>query len=748
MSRPIKRQKTNRGAAVPNLEKPEFHLDHQLNEQLNEHLDHSKSSTLGTSSALGEKDPRTVFVRNLSSDVTTQILASHFSQSYPIKHAVAVLDKITKSCKGYGFVTFADKQDAQHALSQLDGSLLLGRTIKVESAQVRHRMDGGLPIIKPPKEQTKSPAPKLIIRNLPWSINSVEKLSHLFLSFGKVKEAILPKGPSGKLMGFGIIILRGKKNAERAVQAMNGKQIDGRTLAVDWAADKDTWEKSRKDQIKSADVHASDLATDATEEPQTSLQTSSASQDDSGATPEDSPHSSDLSSTGDDMSDTGSDKSDMTPKKRFDTTDSTIFVRNLPFSFGDQELAEHFETFGSVRYARVVYDPSSEQSRGTGFVCFVRKVDADACLKEAPRTQLTSSLGSGKSNHSSQTVLQDEASDPTGRYTLDGRVVIVSQAVQKDEAERLRQDGVDRRNIRDKDRRRLFLLNEGKITSKSPMFEKLSPSERALRDASAKQRAKLVEMNPSLHLSLTRLSIRNIPRSVTSKDLKALARKAVAGFAEDVKSGVRDKLSKEELARGGDAMRTAEHRRKLKKSGVVKQAKVVFESKEGSKVQEAGGAGRSRGYGFIEYHTHRTALMGLRWLNGREIDSKELENVQRKSTDTDDRKRRLIVEFALENVNVVNRRQDRERKPPKSTNEAVDDVPAGNGNTTSQKSKPKHKSNQRPPTQKSESHYFTSEGRKNTPNAKPSISSQKGGKLADRQRIIARKRMARRARKG
>ena len=58
--------------------------------------------------------------------------------------------------------------------------------------------------------------------------------------------------------------------------------------------------------------------------------------------------------------------------------------------------------------------------------------------------------------------------------------------------------------------------------------------------------------------------------------------------------------------------------------GVVKQAKVVFETKEGSKIAEADGAGRSRGYGFIEYHTHRSALMGLRWLNGREVDLKSL----------------------------------------------------------------------------------------------------------------------------
>ena len=65
---------------------------------------------------------------------------------------------------------------------------------------------------------------------------------------------------------------------------------------------------------------------------------------------------------------------------------------------------------------------------------------------------------------------------------------------------------------------------------------------------------------------------------------------AVVGFAEDVKAGTRQKLSKEELARGGPDMKEAERQRKLKGTGVVKQAKVVFETKEGTKVQEIEGA--------------------------------------------------------------------------------------------------------------------------------------------------------------
>ena len=128
----------------------------------------------------------------------------------------------------------------------------------------------------------------------------------------------------------------------------------------------------------------------------------------------------------------------------------------------------------------------------------------------------------------------------------------------------------------------------------------------------------LTKLNPRL-LSLGPHGCRaseHVPRTVSSKDLKALARQAVVGFATDIKQGVRQPLSKEELNRGGDEMHAAEQYRKTRGKGIVKQAKIVFEGREGGKVTEKSGAGKSRGYGFIEYTSHRWALMGLRWLNG------------------------------------------------------------------------------------------------------------------------------------
>ena len=50
-----------------------------------------------------------------------------------------VLDTETKQSKGYGFVTFADAEDAQKAADEFNGKIFLGRRMKIEIAQPRSR---------------------------------------------------------------------------------------------------------------------------------------------------------------------------------------------------------------------------------------------------------------------------------------------------------------------------------------------------------------------------------------------------------------------------------------------------------------------------------------------------------------------------------------------------------------------------------------------------------------------------------
>lgn len=51
-----------------------------------------------------------------------------------------------------------------------------------------------------------------------------------------------------------------------------------------------------------------------------------------------------------------------------------------------------FRTFGPLRYARITIDPVTERSRGTGFVCFWNKTDADKAVEQS-ETLRTETIG-------------------------------------------------------------------------------------------------------------------------------------------------------------------------------------------------------------------------------------------------------------------------------------------------------------------------------------------------------------------
>lgn len=700
------------------------------------------------------EERRSLFVRSLPSSATSESLTDFFSQHYPVKHATVVVDRATKTSRGYGFVTFTDADDAIEAKKKLNNELFDGRRLRLDVAEPRHRVAGagggiksGLAEEKRKREEEMAEArkaPKLIIRNLPWSIKKPEQLSKLFMKYGKIKFTDLPND-HGKMKGFGFVTFRTKKHAEKAMEEMNGKEVDSRPIAVDWAVSKDEWDQQQageesdteKDGKKSKSKKAKKEDESDDEEQYAGMTEeqkdvakfmkkmeeldSEEDEDDEEDEQEDSDEDMDGSAEDeneeDDLEDDDSEEEEETPPKRMTDNSTTVFVRNLPFKTTDESLKEHFTKFGPVRYARVVMNKMIDKPAGTGFVCFVKMDDFKACVRNAPRHQ--PAIKNSKTSKAS--ILQDDTIDTDGRYTLDGRVLQVAQAVSKEEATKLTEAGPAARKGQDKDKRRLFLLSEGTIPNNSPLYALLTPTEVKLREQSAVQRKKQVQGNPSLHLSLTRLAIRNLPHDMDSKGLKQLAREAVVGFASDVREGKRTALSKEELARGGEEDREAEHRRKEKGVGVVKQAKVVFETKDGKKVDEKSGAGRSRGYGFVEYSSHRWALMGLRWLNGHPLKNEAGKTV------------RLIVEFAIENAQVVSRRKANEvrsrQRRAETASEEAKALAQGKGGKDRKRQV------------KEEEAEVSEDGR-----AKSKTKDAKE-KLAQRQRIIGRKRMARKSKR-
>jgi len=76
---------------------------------------------------------------------------------------------------------------------------------------------------------------KIYVGNLPYSFGDKE-LSEAFASFGEITEAVVVKDRySGRSKGFGFVTFADESAASKAVEAMNGKEIDGRELKVNEA---------------------------------------------------------------------------------------------------------------------------------------------------------------------------------------------------------------------------------------------------------------------------------------------------------------------------------------------------------------------------------------------------------------------------------------------------------------------------------------------------------------------------------
>ena len=85
-----------------------------------------------------------LYVGNLSYGVTNADLENMFSPHGTIRSAEVIIDRATGQGKGFGFVEMESDQEAQAAISALDGKEHEGRSIKVNEAKPREpRTSGG-----------------------------------------------------------------------------------------------------------------------------------------------------------------------------------------------------------------------------------------------------------------------------------------------------------------------------------------------------------------------------------------------------------------------------------------------------------------------------------------------------------------------------------------------------------------------------------------------------------------------------
>ena len=76
-----------------------------------------------------------IYVANLSFDIQDEDLKELFTPYGEVSSAKVIMDKVTSRSRGFGFVEMADNTAAKKAITELDGTSVQDRQLKVNEAK-------------------------------------------------------------------------------------------------------------------------------------------------------------------------------------------------------------------------------------------------------------------------------------------------------------------------------------------------------------------------------------------------------------------------------------------------------------------------------------------------------------------------------------------------------------------------------------------------------------------------------------
>ena len=80
---------------------------------------------------------------------------------------------------------------------------------------------------------------KLFVGSLSWGTND-DALRDAFAVHGEIREAVvITDRDTGRSRGFGFVTFEDEEAADKAIAALNGTELDGRTIRVDVAQAKE-----------------------------------------------------------------------------------------------------------------------------------------------------------------------------------------------------------------------------------------------------------------------------------------------------------------------------------------------------------------------------------------------------------------------------------------------------------------------------------------------------------------------------
>uniref|UniRef100_A0A672N9K6 Polyadenylate-binding protein n=1 Tax=Sinocyclocheilus grahami TaxID=75366 RepID=A0A672N9K6_SINGR len=252
-----------------------------------------------------------IFIKNLDKSIDNKALYDTFSAFGNILSCKVVCDE--NGSKGYGFVHFETQEAAERAIEKMNGMLLNDRKVFVGRFKSRKEREAELGARA--KEFTN-----VYIKNFGEDMDD-DKLKDVFSKYGTAMSIRVMTDENGKSRGFGFVSFERHEDAQRAVDEMNGKELNGKFIYVGRAqkkVERQTELKRKFEQMK---------------------------------------------------------QDRMT---RYQGVN--LYVKNLDDGIDDERLRKEFSPFGTITSAKVMMDGG--RSKGFGFVCFSSPEEATKAVTE------------------------------------------------------------------------------------------------------------------------------------------------------------------------------------------------------------------------------------------------------------------------------------------------------------------------------------------------------------------------------
>lgn len=200
-------------------------------------------------------------------------------------------------------------------------------------------------------------------------------------------EIVLP--PSKKdpktCAGFGFIQFVEKADAEKGREFFNTNKVLGRSVAADWALDKDTYETNAHEEKQHLKKVVKVEKDEKPEEKSKKFDEEEGEEESEGS--EDGSEAFEASEASeDDEDDEEPAKKPKNPKAQLKTDESitegkVVFLRNLSYDTKEELIKEELSKFGKIDLAIICKYKDSGHSKGTAFVHFSTPIEASNCIE-------------------------------------------------------------------------------------------------------------------------------------------------------------------------------------------------------------------------------------------------------------------------------------------------------------------------------------------------------------------------------